>query len=65
MNSDKLKGLIKEKALTQKELAKMLDMSTQSLNAKINKKKQFTLNEVINMIEKLNIEEPEKIFLSK
>lgn len=62
MNSDMLKGKMVEKRYTQKKLADELGITVQSLNAKLNKRSQFTIAEAMNMISILNIENPVEIF---
>lgn len=46
----KLKGIMKENAYSQSKLAKELHITTQSLNAKLNGRSQFTIKEAINII---------------
>lgn len=65
MNSNKLKGKMIEKSYTQKNLAKELGITPQSLNAKINKRSQFTLDEVVKIISILDIDNPMEIFFTK
>jgi len=56
---NKLKGLMKEKDITQEELSKMLKISLSTLNFKINGKSDFTIAEAkeISGIFKRGIEE--------
>ncbi|NFO86501.1 DUF739 family protein [Clostridium botulinum] len=65
MNSNKLKGKMIEKSYTQKNLAKELGITPQSLNAKINKRSQFTLDEVVKIVSILDIDNPMEIFFTK
>lgn len=51
----KLKGIMKENAYSQGKLAKELNITTQSLNAKLNGRSQFTIKEAINIISIFNI----------
>lgn len=62
MNFRKLKGKLKEEDYTQKEMAKMLGITPQAFNAKINNRVQFTLGEVVEMTNILNIDNPVEIF---
>ena len=55
----KLKGRIVEKGMSQVELAKRLNLSTQALNAKLNGRANFNLNEVGIIIDALCIEDNE------
>lgn len=64
MDVNKLKGKMREKKYTQATLAKKLDITTQSLSAKLNNRSQFTLSEVVKMIDVLEIENPAKIFFA-
>lgn len=52
----KLKGIMKEKNYSQSKLAKKLNITTQSLNAKLNGRSQFTIKEALDIISILNIE---------
>lgn len=62
MNYNKLKGIMREKNYSQKKLARELEISEQSLNAKLNARKQFSILEAIKIINILNIENPSLIF---
>lgn len=53
-----------EKNYTQEKMAKKMDITTQSLNAKINGRKHFTLDEVIKIIDILDIKDPIEIFFN-
>lgn len=53
---NKLKGIMKERNYSQSKLAKKLDITTQSLNAKLNGRRQFTIKEAFEIISILNIE---------
>lgn len=64
MNSNKLKAKIVENDLTQEQLAKKMGISVQNLNAKLNKRAVFTLDEVISLIKILNITDPVSIFFA-
>lgn len=64
MNFNKVKGRIKEKNMSQKDVAKILNITLQSFNAKLNNKQQFTLGEVIKLSEILDIEDPKTFFFT-
>lgn len=64
MNSNKLKGKMVERKYTQKNLAKEIGITPQSLNAKLNKRSQFTLDEVTKLISILDIKNPVEIFFT-
>ncbi|WP_195970602.1 helix-turn-helix transcriptional regulator [Clostridium thermobutyricum] len=53
---NKLKGIMKERNYSQSKLAEKLDITTQSLNAKLNGRRQFTIKEAFEIISILNIE---------
>lgn len=68
VSTNLLKGKIVAKGLTQKELAKRIQRSPNTLNMKINNKKPFDLEEVFAVCEALDITDPQEkidIFLSK
>ncbi|MDU7782759.1 MAG: helix-turn-helix transcriptional regulator [Bacillota bacterium] len=56
MAYNKLKGIMKEKNYSQSKLADILKISTQSLNAKLNGRSQFTIQEAFEIISILKIE---------
>ncbi len=56
MTYNKLKGIMKEKNYSQSKLADILKISTQSLNAKLNGRTQFTVQEAVEIISILKIE---------
>lgn len=62
MNRNKLKGKIMEHQFTQEKLAGLLGISVQSLNAKLNGRRKFNLDEVVSITQILNIENPVEIF---
>ena len=62
MAYDKLKGRMVEKKVTQGEMAKRLNVSVSTLNAKLNKKREFTVNEVIVVCKVLEINNPNEYF---
>lgn len=65
MNADKLKGIMREKRVTQKELAEKLGISEQAFNAKINGRSRFVIDEVVLMVSYLAIKNPQEIFLAR
>lgn len=62
MAYDKLKGRMVEKKVTQGEMAKRLNVSVSTLNAKLNKKREFTVDEVIVVCKALEINNPKEYF---
>lgn len=58
----KLKGLMREKGITQTELADKIGMTVQALNAKLNGRSSFTVNEVNKICRVLSIENPTPYF---
>lgn len=62
MNINKLKAKIVENGLTQEQLARKMGISVQNLNAKLNKRANLSLNEVISLVKILNITDPVAIF---
>ena len=55
VDAKKLKGLIVLSGKTQKEVAKEVGMSTNTLSNKINGNREFTVGEVINICNILHI----------
>lgn len=62
MSFDKLKGKMAEVRMSQEKLSKCLGITVQTLNAKLNGRSQFTLEEVIKITKELNIKDPVDIF---
>lgn len=56
-NYDKLLGLMREKKITQQELAKQIGNTTATLNLKLNNKARFKQTEIIKICEVLDISE--------
>lgn len=54
---NKLKGAIARAGYTQETLAKKMDMSVNTLNAKVNAKAKITTDEALNMCGILGIED--------
>lgn len=63
-NSQKLKAEVIRNGLTQKELANKLGISFQSLNMKINNKRQFKASEISELSKILNIANVNEIFFA-
>lgn len=64
MNTLKLKGKIAEKGKTQTELAKSLNLSVQSFNAKLNGRAKFDIDEAKKLVDILEIENVKEIFFN-
>lgn len=64
MSFDKLKGKMTEAHVSQGKLSKHLGITVQSLNAKINGRSPFTLEEVVKITEYLALKNPVEIFFS-
>lgn len=64
MSFDKLKGKMTERHVSQEKLAKVLGITVQSLNAKLNGRSQFTLEEVVKISEHLKLDNPVDIFFN-
>lgn len=65
MNLRKLKSLLVENGISQKELAKNLGLTPQGLNRKLNGKSTFTIVEADKISIILKIKEPNKIFFTQ
>ena len=68
MNSNKLLGVMAEKRISQRKLAKMLGISKNTINLKLNGKGCFDTEQATNICEILGIDDAEKrveIFLPK
>lgn len=65
MNTKKLKAALVESGYTQRDLAKEMNMSKNTLNAKLNGKSAITIDEALLFSEKLNLTKVsfENIFL--
>ena len=64
MSFDKLKGKMVEQHISQEKMAKMLGITIQSLNAKLNGRSHFTLEQVIKITDILSIKDPVDIFFT-
>ena len=65
MNTNKLKAALVESGLSQRKLAEIMNVSKNTINAKINGKSPITINEAIFLRNKLNLSKEifEEIFL--
>lgn len=61
-NTLKLKALMVEKGFTQEQLAKKLGISEQSLNYKINNKREFKASEIQALTKILDVQDVDSIF---
>lgn len=64
IKTDKLLGIMTEKKVTQKAMAKRLNMAPKTFYAKM-KKGVFGSDEIEIMVDELNIEQPWNIFFAK
>lgn len=64
IKTDKLRGIIAERGLTQADVAKKIGRSPKAFYEKM-KKGIFGSNEIQIMIEELHIEDPESIFFAR
>lgn len=62
MSFDKLKGKMTERHVSQAELAKCLGITVQALNAKLNGRSPFILEEVVKITDILSLDDPVDIF---
>ena len=62
MSFDKLKGKMTEAHVSQARLSKILGITVQSLNAKLNGRTQFTLEEAVKITDFLRLKDPIDIF---
>lgn len=63
-NTLKLKALMVEKGFTQEQLAKKLGISEQSLNYKINNKREFKASEIQALTKILDVQNVDSIFFA-
>lgn len=63
MNTDKLRGIIAERGMTQEKVAIAIGVTPKTFYSKM-KKGVFGTDEAIKMVELLRIEDPASIFLS-
>lgn len=65
MNKNLLRAAIAEKGMNQAKLAAAIGMSANSLSRKMNGRREFSLREVITIIQVLELKNPQEIFLPK
>lgn len=58
----KLKGLMREKNVTQADLSKAVGCSEQALNAKLNGRSNFTIPEAQKIVDVLGMQNPGEYF---
>lgn len=63
VNTNKLRGIIAERGLDQKNVAKMIGKSSKTFYEKM-KKGKFDSDEITQMVYGLNIENPAEIFFA-
>lgn len=61
MNLDKLKGKLKEKRLSYKDVAGILGVSTTTVNSKMNGETRFYLEEIRLLSDCLGLSDEEKV----
>lgn len=61
MDTNKIKGKLKENNLTYEDMSTALGISKTAFNDKINGKRKFYINEIKEMSKKLNLTDEEKI----
>lgn len=62
MSFDKLKGKMTEAHVSQAKMSEYLGITVQSLNAKLNGRTQFTLEEAVKITDFLTLNDPIDIF---
>lgn len=62
---NKLKGKMREKGVTQADLAGAIGITLQALNAKLNGRSSFTVPEAQKITEFLELDNPTEIFFTK
>lgn len=65
MSFDKLKGKMTEAHVSQAKMSEYLGITVQSLNAKLNGRTQFTLEEAVKITDFLMLNDPIDIFLDQ
>lgn len=63
VNTNKLRGIIAERGLDQKDVAEMIEKSPKTFYEKM-KKGKFDSDEIMKMVAGLNIENPVEIFFA-
>lgn len=62
MNLNKLRGILAEKKITQSELAKQMNLSVKSVNAKLNGRVSISVDEANKIVKIADIKDPVSIF---
>lgn len=62
MMKEKLQSIILKKGYDNERLAKKLGITKEELQLKINRKKSFTIGEIVDLTDILGIENPANIF---
>lgn len=62
---NKLKGIMRERGVTQQMLADHIGITVQALNSKLNKRTVFTVPEAARICAFLEIDSPAEIFFGK
>lgn len=65
MNLNKLKGKIVENGFTQQKLADKMGLTIQSVNAKLNNRRPFTIQEACLITQILQLDNPIEIFFTQ
>ena len=65
MNANKLKGIMREKGVTQEVLAVQMNLSLQTLNSRLNGRSSFTIDEADKLIDLLDITDVASVFFEK
>ena len=64
MNANKVRARIKEKGMTQGEVAKLMGISQNSLSRKLLGQREFSLSEVVSLCSILEFDDAKNIFLT-
>lgn len=64
LNANKIRAKIKEKGMNQKEVAKLMGISSNSLSRKLLGTREFSLSEVVSLCEILELDDAQNIFLT-
>lgn len=64
-DTKKLKAILVENGVTQKEIAKKLGISSTSFNYKLSNKRPFNADEMFKLCDLLYIAEPRNIFFAQ
>lgn len=64
MKYQRLKGEMLAKNMTQKQVSKIIGITPQALNAKLNGRSQFTIKEAQAIVDLLDLKDPISIFFN-